>query len=198
MASIEKKVGAVSREVKAASGTVLQITGVLWGIEILDWFLGGRLDGLGIHPRQVDGLWGILFAPFLHAGFGHLIANTLGGIPLALLSMSRKRMDFWVVSGVSALTGGLGAWVLGAPGTVHIGASGVIFGLLGFLLFRGIFERRAGAVILSLVVGVLFGGTVWGIVPGLYPGVSWQCHLFGFLGGVLCARALGNGLRGRR
>lgn len=195
MAEIQKKVGALTREVKAATATVASVTALMWGIEIVDFLLGGRLDGFGIRPRSVMGLWGILFAPFLHAGFGHLIANTIGGIPLAFLSMSRKRMDFWVVSVVSAITGGLGAWLFGAPGSVHIGASGVIFGLLGFLLSRGLFERRFSAVFVSLLVGTLFGGMVWGVVPGLYPGVSWQCHLFGFLGGVISARSLGQGLR---
>lgn len=198
MANIDKKVGAMTREAKAAAGTVVSVTALMWGIELVDLVLGGRLDALGVRPRSVAGLWGILFAPFLHAGLGHLVANTLGGVPLALLSMSRKRMDFWVVSAISAVTAGLGAWLFGAPGTVHIGASGVIFGLFGFLLSRGIFERRLGAVLVSLLVGAVFGGMVWGVVPGLYPGVSWQSHLFGFLGGLLAARSLGQGLRGKR
>jgi membrane associated rhomboid family serine protease len=171
---------------------------LLWLIEIIDSVIfSGGLDHLGVIPRSLAGLVGILFAPFLHGGFGHLIANTLPFLLLGLLTMSRKRMDFFVVTAISALTAGLGAWLFGGAGTVHIGASGVIFGYLGFLLSRGWYERKASSIMLSLAVALGFGGMIWGVLPGLYAGVSWQSHLFGFLGGVLTARILGKELRKR-
>ncbi len=122
------------------------------------------------------------------------MANTLPFLILGALSMTRRRQDFYVVSAISTLSAGLGAWLFGGANTVHIGASGVIFGYLGFLLARGWFERRPGPVLLSLLVAAGFGGMIWGVLPGLYAGVSWQSHLFGFIGGVLTARTLGRAL----
>lgn len=196
---IKRELSAMKTQAGAAARTVFGAFAVLWVIEIIDLVVfGGSLDRFGVRPRTIDGLWGILFAPLLHGGLGHLIANTVAGVPLALFSMARKRSDFWVVTAVSGLTAGLGAWTFGAPGSVHVGASGVIFGYLGFLLGRGIFERRASAVLVSLLVGFLYGGMVIGVVPGLFAGVSWQSHLFGFVGGLLVSRTLGNGLRAKR
>jgi membrane associated rhomboid family serine protease len=136
--------------------------------------------------------------PFVHADLGHILANTTAGIPLMMLAMTRKRSDAAAVAVVAALTGGLGAWLLGAPGSLHIGASGVVFGWLGFLMGRGIFERRASAILLSVGVTLVYGGALWGLVPGLVNGISWQGHLFGFLGGLLVSRFLGENLRKRR
>ncbi|MCB9792533.1 MAG: rhomboid family intramembrane serine protease [Alphaproteobacteria bacterium] len=195
---MQRRVGQLQRSASSAARTVGGLFAFLWVLELVDvLLLGGALDRFGVRPRTLSGLWGILFAPFLHAGVAHLLANTVAGVPLAFLTMARKRMDFMVVSVVSAITAGLGAWVFGAPGSVHIGASGVIFGYLGFLLGRGVFERRLGAVLLSALVAFLYGGMIVGVLPGLFPGVSWQSHLFGFLGGLLVSRALGEGLRGK-
>lgn len=176
--------------------------GLLWLITIVDRvLLGGALAGFGIHPRSLLGLGGVLIAPFVHAGFGHLIANTLPFAVLGFLATSRKRLDFWIVSVVSTLSAGLGAWLLGGAGTVHIGASGVIFGYLGFLMGRGLFERRVGTFVLSLFVTLLFGGMLFTMLPFVAAGVSWQAHLFGWLGGLWVSRLLGRELQrqgGRR
>jgi membrane associated rhomboid family serine protease len=162
----------------------------LWTVELVDRLvLGGALDYFGIHPRSLGGLWGILFAPFLHGSFAHLAANTVPLLVLGWLVMLRENWEFYVVTALSALVGGLGVWLLGAPNSVHIGASGVVFGLLGFLLLRGYFERSFPSVFLSLVVGFFYGGVLWGVLPG-QPGISWEAHLFGFLGGVIAARLL--------
>ena len=172
---------------------------LLWAVELVDLLIfHGALDQYGIQPRSLTGLRGILFAPFLHSGLSHLMANTLPFLALGFLSSSRRLADFFVVSASAALVGGLGTWLIGGSGTVHIGASGVIFGYLGFLMGRGIWERRLGAVALSLGVGLVFGGMIWGLLPFLYPGVSWEGHLFGFIGGLLPARTLGRALRDRR
>ena len=118
------------------------------------------------------------------AGFAHLAANTIPFIVLGWLVMLRSTSDFFVVAVVSAVVSGLGAWLLGGSRSVHVGLSGVIFGFLGYLLARGIYERRLSAIVLALIALVLYWGALWGMLP-LQAGVSWQGHLFGFLGGWL-------------
>lgn len=163
---------------------------LLWTIEIVDQFVfSGFLDQwFGIRPRTIPGLWGIAFAPFLHGSFGHLISNTLPLVTLGWLVMLRRTSDWFVVSAITALCSGLGTWLIGASYSTHIGASGVIFGYFGFLLLRGYFERSFVAIAFSIVVTVLYGGMLLGTVPFLNaPNISWEGHLFGFLGGVLSA-----------
>ena len=156
----------------------------LWAVEALDATLSGRLDAYGIRPRSLSGLEGILFAPFLHAGFGHLLSNSIGFAVLGVISYASVRLARFVgVIVMTVLSSGLGAWLFGAPNTVVIGASGVIFGLLGFLLFRGFAERSPGAITVSIMMLLIYGGSISGIVPGV-PFVSWQSHLFGFIGGA--------------
>ena len=103
--------------------------------------------------------------------------------------MLQETSDFFIVTGITMLVGGLGVWIFGVPGSIHIGASILIFGYLGFLLLRGYFQRNFASILLSLVVGVLYGGTVWGVLPS-QPGISWQGHLFGFIGGIIAARMI--------
>ena len=157
---------------------------VLWGLEALDATLSGRLDAYGIRPRSMSGLEGILFAPFLHAGFGHLLSNSIGFAVLGVISYTAVSLARFVgVLLLTALSSGLGAWLFGTPNTVVIGASGVIFGLLGFLLFRGFAERSPGAITVSIMMLMIYGGSISGVLPGV-PFVSWQSHLFGFIGGA--------------
>lgn len=164
----------------------------LWLIEIVDRAVfSGGLDGLGIRPREVSGLWGILFAPFLHGNFAHLISNTVPFVTLSWLIMLRATEDWLVVTLISAVVGGLGTWLLGTPGSVHIGASGVIFGYFGFLLLRGYFERSLVAIAFSVLVFFLYGSILWGVLPPLDGApISWEGHLFGFIGGVLAAKLM--------
>jgi membrane associated rhomboid family serine protease len=177
----------VRREFLRQIAILAGIVALLWLIEIIDLLIfGGRLDALGIRPRTLAGLRGIFFAPFLHAGFGHLAANTIPFLVLGWLVMLRSTSDFFVVMVISAAVSGLGVWLLGGSNTVHLGVSGVIFGFLGYLLARGIYERRLGAIVLALIALLLYGGALWGVLP-LRSGVSWQGHLFGFLGGWLVA-----------
>ena len=160
---------------------------LLWGLEVVDSAMDGRLDAYGIRPRNVEGLEGIAFAPFLHAGFGHLLSNSLVFAVLGVVTYAAVTLGRFVgVIAITALTSGFGAWLFGAPNTVVIGASGVIFGLLGFLLFRGLAERSPGAITISIMMLIVYGGTISGILPGV-PYVSWQSHLFGFIGGALAA-----------
>lgn len=163
---------------------------IFWAIEIADYAVfNGSLDSYGIQPRQTSGLIGILFAPLLHGGFGHLIANTVPFITLGWLTMLKKESDFYIVSIVSALVGGIGVWLFGAPNSVHIGASILIYGYLGFLLFRGYFQKNLPSIALSVLVAVVYGSLIWGVFPSEI-GVSWQGHLFGFIGGAIAAKML--------
>ncbi len=149
---------------------------------------GGALLSFGIVPRTVSGLRGILFAPFLHANLQHLLSNTVPFIVLGWLVMLRDKRHFGRVTLAAALASGLASWLLGAPNSVHVGASGVIFGYLGFLMLSGWYARTLGSVLLSVGVTAAWGGLVFGVLPTV-PGVSWQGHLGGFIGGVLAARA---------
>jgi len=177
---------ALVRELKSQFLILGGFTALMWISETIDVFLlGGRLNFFGIHPRQGDGLLGILFAPFLHGGFPHLIANTIPFLTLGWFVMLRETSDFFVVTATTMLVGGLGVWLFGTPG-VHIGASILIFGYLGFLLLRGYFERNLTSIFLSVVVGCLYGSAIWGVLP-TQRGISWEGHLFGFVGGVIAA-----------
>jgi membrane associated rhomboid family serine protease len=176
-------------EVKAQIAILGGFVGLMWALEILDIFLGGALNQFGIRPHSIVGLRGILFAPFLHGNLLHLIANTVPFVVLGWFVMLRRTSDFFTVTAIVMLVSGLGTWLFAPAYTLHIGASGVVFGYLGFLLSRGLFERSIGSILMSIVVGVLYGGAIWGILPGQI-GISWQGHLFGLIGGVIAARML--------
>lgn len=182
--------GSIARELKTQAIVLGGFIALIWTLEIVDLlFLGGALNVYGVRPRSIIGLRGILFAPFLHGGLAHVAANTIPFLTLGWLIMLRETKDFFVVTAVTMLIGGLGTWLIGSTNSIHIGASGLVFGYLGFLLLRGYFERSVPAILFSLIVGLLYGGMIWGVLP-LQFGVSWQGHLFGFVGGGLAARLL--------
>ncbi len=170
----------------AAVLTMLVFTGVLYVSEAIDQVIPLNLDNEGIRPWSLDGLVGILWAPLLHGGWGHLIANTIPFLVLGFLAMAGGIRQFVVVTALIWLLGGLGVWLAGGLGMVHIGASGLIFGWLGFLLARGFFARSGRQILLAVVLFFFWGGLLWGVLP-LQSGVSWQGHLFGALAGVLAA-----------
>jgi membrane associated rhomboid family serine protease len=167
---------------------VVAMVGVMWLLEVFD-IVGAGFDSEGIHPRDVDALPGIAFAPFLHAGWGHLIGNTIPflilGAAIALSGLARTA----AVVGIVALVGGFGTWLLGPGNTNHIGASGLVFGFAAYLIARGVYSRRPLHLAVGLIVLGVYGTTLlFGLMPT--PGVSWQGHLFGAVGGVVAARAL--------
>lgn len=180
----------ITREIKAQIQILTGLLAVMWLLVFLNLFIfRGSLLQFGIIPRTLIGLRGILFAPFLHGGIGHVLANTIPFLVLGWLIMLRDTRDFFSVSLITMLISGLGVWVFGGAYSVHVGASGVVFGYLGYLLLRGYFERSGLAIFLAIVVGILYGGLLWGVLPSL-PGISWQGHLFGFIGGGVAARYL--------
>ncbi|MCE9602564.1 MAG: rhomboid family intramembrane serine protease [Gemmatimonadetes bacterium] len=159
----------------------------LWAVFAVNAVVGGALLRYGVVPRTVEGLRGIVLAPFLHANLAHLTANTASLLLLGWLVMLRDPRHFGLVALLAMLGGGITAWLLGAGNSVHVGASGVIFGFLGFLIFAGWYARSFGSIVLSIGVTILWGGLVFGVLPG-EAGISWQEHLGGFAGGVLAAR----------
>ena len=166
---------------------LLAIVAVFWLIEIVDFLIfKGELDKFGIQPRSITGLGGLVFAPFLHGGFPHLIANTIPFVTLGWLTMIQETSDFYIVSIIAAIFGGLGVWLLGGSNSIHIGASILIYGYLGFLLLRGYFQKNLPSIILSVIVFFLYGGLIFGVFPSRM-GISWEGHLFGFIGGAIAA-----------
>ena len=160
---------------------------VFWAVFVVNLLLGGSLLTLGIIPRTMIGLRGILFAPFLHGSLSHIVANSIPFVALGWMVMLRDERHFIPVTLAGMIGSGLMAWLLGAPGTVHIGASGLIFGYLGYLMLTGWYTRSFGSILLSVIVTLVWGSLVLGMMPG-ESGISWQAHIGGFLGGVLAAR----------
>lgn len=180
---------ALQRETVLRGLPTLVLAGLMWLSEIVDTALGGALDDYGIRPREVDGLPGILAAPFLHAGFAHLMANTATFLVLGLL-VAWLTDHFWKVTLGVVVLGGLGVWLVGGPHTVHVGASGLVYGYATFLVVYGIVSRRMTATIVAIAVFIVYAGLVAGALPG-QDGVSWEGHLFGALAGALLAVTLG-------
>lgn len=195
--STVNRAGAGDR-IKSGVLVMASLIAVMWVLEIVDsLFLDQGLNAYGVHPRTIDGLWGILLAPFLHGGFSHLSANTAPFAVLGLLLYLRGIGDFLGATAIITVLGGLAVWTVGAGNSVHIGASGLIFGYLGFLLLAGFFERSLRGLLVAVLVGFLYGGVLYGVLPG-QPGVSWEGHLFGFLAGVAAARLIARRRPARR
>jgi membrane associated rhomboid family serine protease len=168
---------------------MLMLLGVLWALELVDQASGNALDGYGIHARELDGLPEILTAPFLHAGWQHLVSNSLPFFVLGFLVLL-SGLARWLVSTLTSIvSSGVFAWLLTPAGTIVLGASGLVFGWLTYLLARGLWSRRPGQVALAVLVLLVYGGLIWGVLPGAV-GVSWQAHLGGAIGGVVAARYL--------
>lgn len=166
--------------------TVLGFVGLIWFIYLIQCVAPFPLENYGITPRTLPGLVGILAAPFLHASLGHLIANTIPLIVLLML-LAGSKANSWTIVAYLVLLGGLLLWLLGRSAT-HIGASGLIYGLIAFLLMSGIWERRIIPMFISLIVAITYGGALLaGIVPGANSQMSWDGHLFGAIAGVLIA-----------
>ncbi|HTW42765.1 MAG TPA: rhomboid family intramembrane serine protease [Solirubrobacteraceae bacterium] len=164
------------------------LVAIMWAVEVVNLLDSYRLDSDGIVPRSVGHLDGILFAPFLHASVAHIVGNTIPFVILGFaiaLAGARRLLE---VTLLVAVVSGLGVWLIAPAHSDTVGASGVVFGYATYLISRGLFNRHIGEVALGAVVLVLFGGALLSdLVP--HPGISWQAHLFGGIGGVLAASA---------
>ncbi|AQP51450.1 rhomboid family intramembrane serine protease [Tessaracoccus flavescens] len=170
---------------------------LMWALEGLDTVTANALDNFGIEPRQLSDLPNILWAPLLHFGWPHLISNSIPFLVLGVITYLSGPVKWLVTTVISAIFSGLAAWLLSPIGTITAGVSGVIFGYLTYLLVRGIFSRKIGQILISLVVFVLYGSVLLGVLPGT-PGVSWLAHLGGAVGGVIAAWLLHNRSRDAR
>ncbi len=177
---------------------MLGLVAALWSIEAVNLLSGQALLRAGIRPRDLPTVWTVLTAPWLHSSILHLAANTVPLLVLGWLVLLRGLRAFLWATAVIVVVGGLALWLVGPPNTITVGASGLIFGFLGLLLARGLFEHRVGSLLLALLVAVLYGGALWGLLPGV-PGVSWQGHVTGALNrcrsGSARARSDGESLR---
>jgi membrane associated rhomboid family serine protease len=161
---------------------VLAFVGFIWCVFIIGHVLPFRLESFGITPRTLRGLVGIPVAPFLHANLAHLISNTIPLIVLLLLLAGSKAQSWAIVVYIAILSGAL-LWMFGRPAT-HIGASGLIYGLIAYLLVSGISERRIVPMMIAILVGFLYGGTLAsGVLPTSESHISWEGHLFGAIAG---------------
>lgn len=175
----------VSNETGSLQDRILPIAiiiGAIWVVFVLDIVL--PLEKLGLVPRSLSGLTGIVAMPFLHGNIGHLVSNT---VPLAILLglMVISRPKPWSTIVILTLISGVALWLFGR-GNLHIGASGLIYALMGYLIATGILERRLISAAVALFVGVTYGASILGgILPA--PGISWEGHLFGLLAGATLA-----------
>lgn len=162
---------------------------LLWVLEIVDTASGNALDAYGIQPRTEEGLIGIAAAPLLHFGFAHLVSNTVPVAVLGFLTLVTGIARGIAATAIIWVVGGLGVWVFAQPGSNYAGASVLVFGWIVYLVVRGFLNRRSTEILVGVAVFVLYSGALLGVLPG-QPGVSWQGHLFGAIGGLVAARVL--------
>lgn len=168
---------------------VLGFVAVLWAAFALDFVVPVDFLAYGVTPRTWSGLVGIPLMPFLHASWQHLVSNTVPLIVLLVLLAGSKARSWEVVAEIIVLAGIL-LWLFGRPAT-HIGASGLVFGLIAFLIVSGWRERRFVPLIISVVVTFLYGGSfLLGVIPRMGSPISWEGHLLGGVAGGIIAWCL--------
>jgi membrane associated rhomboid family serine protease len=183
------KLRAESEDAYAGFAVVAVLVAAMWIVEVVNALDGQHLDSDGIISRHLSGLPGILSAPFLHVGFGHLIGNTIPFVILGLVIALGGARQVIVVTLLVVLISGLGTWLVASSGTDTVGASGVVFGYATFLMARGVFTRSLLQIGVGVIVALLFGvALIISLVP--HTGISWEDHLFGAIGGVIAARAV--------
>ena len=159
---------------------------LIWTIYWFEIRFGFDFTFLGVQPLSAVGLRGIIFSPFIHGSVGHLYSNS---IPLLVLSMALfyfyRKISWKILLFGGTMTGFL-TWCIAEPYSVHIGASGIIYCLAGFLFFKGIWSKNFRLIALALIVVFLYGSLVWGILPGK-EGISWEGHLSGLISGIFLA-----------
>jgi membrane associated rhomboid family serine protease len=179
----------VKHSVREELRGVLVFVGVVWCVFFVGLVMPFRINSFGVTPRSLVGLVGIPLMPFLHADLKHLMSNTFP-LTVLLLLLAGSKAKSWAIVTYIILLGGAMLWLFGRSVT-HVGASGLIYGLIAFLLVSGLLERRIVPLVIAVVVGFLYGGTLLsGIVPTLRPHISWEGHLFGAVAGGLVAGLL--------
>lgn len=170
-------------------GWLVALLAVIWAVELVNLLTGYSLNGpFGLRPRALGGLDGIALMPFLHGSLAHAASNSVPLLVLGGLMALTARDTVAPATVIIVLLGGIGVWLFGKP-AVHVGASGLIFGWFGYLVARGLVEKRPVPVLVAVGVGLVYGTMVFGVLPG-QPGVSWESHLFGAAAGLVAAIAL--------
>lgn len=159
---------------------------IAWAVFYFDIAYSLDLSRFGTQPRTITGLWGILCSPFLHGGLDHIASNSLPVLVLGMITFYFYKPIAWPVFIWIYLISGIWLWIGGRGNTVHIGASGLIYGAATFLFFSGVFRKHKPLMVVSALVLFLYGSMMWGIFP-LMPGMSWEAHLFGSIAGVMVA-----------
>ncbi len=178
---------------KAQAALMALLVAVLWVLAAANRILPESMSPnqwLGVKPRTLAGLPGIFFSPVLHHSFHHVAGNSISFFILGWMVLLAGERRFVQVTAAVGILSGLGIWLFGAPNTVHVGISGVIFGYIGYLVARGWHERKPASILIALGVGIYHLGTIFGLIFGALntaPEVSWSGHFFGFLGGILTA-----------
>ena len=175
--------------VLSASFSMALLVGVLWLLEVVDQASGNSLDQLGIDPRSGQGLYEIFTAPFLHLGWAHLAANTVPFFVLGVIVLLDGWRRWLTVTLIVVVVSGATVWLIAPAGSVTLGASGVVFGWLTYLMVRGLYTRAPGQIALGVVLLLFYGGLLLGVLP-TDTAVSWQAHLVGAIGGLLAASRL--------
>ncbi|MDJ0465641.1 rhomboid family intramembrane serine protease [Streptomyces sp. H27-C3] len=174
-----------SDRAKAAAALMLGWVALLWALEAID-AATGALDTFGLSPREVGELRDVLPMAFLHHGFDHVASNSVPLLILGFLAALSGVRRFVAVAFTIMLVGGLGVWLTAPDHSNTAGASGVVFGLFGYLLVRGFIDRKPVDIAVGVAVAAIYGSLLWGVLP-TNPAISWQGHLFGLMGGVLAA-----------
>jgi len=165
------------------------VAAVLWVIQVLNATHHYSFDRFGVRPRRVDGLWGVLAQPFLHQSYGHLMSNTAPLIAIGWVLMLSGVRSWLTVTGIVVVLGGAATWLV-APSGVIVGASGLVFGWLGYLIARAYFSRRIKWIVVAVVVVFFFGTLLVSLLPSFDSNVSWQSHACGFAAGIVAGAVL--------
>jgi membrane associated rhomboid family serine protease len=178
-----------NESIRARAIVLMVFVGLMWVVRGIDMFLPHGLSaaGVGVVPRTWDGLWNIPITPFIHEDFDHLLSNTIPLLILGALILARGVIEFVFVVFVTTFVSGFGTWLFGEGNAQHIGASGVVFGFFGYLVFRIAFDRKITSGLIALAVAIGYGSAmVWSLIPEEH--ISWSGHFFGFIGGFVAAR----------
>ncbi|MFI8521350.1 rhomboid family intramembrane serine protease [Streptomyces sp. NPDC085481] len=184
MTDIETTGRRTSDRAKAAARLMAGLVALLWVLEGIDYATGHALDEYGIVARDPDSLGGILAAPFLHFGFGHVASNSIPLLVLGFVAALGGIRRFLAVCGLIILADGVGVWLVSPSDSITAGASGLVFGLFGYLVVRGFVERKPLGIAVGLTLAALWGGSVLVGISPTNTTVSWQGHLIGLAAGA--------------
>lgn len=162
------------------------LVAAMWVLEIFDVISNHALDSYGILPRSLEHLFGVLTAPWLHFGWAHLASNSIPFIVLGSIILISGLRTYLMTLGITIVVSGMTVWFISPSYSMTLGASGVVFGFLTYVLVRGLFTKKLSQIVLAIVIFAFYGGILWGVLP-INFGVSWQAHLGGAIGGVLAA-----------